>query len=211
VYAVPKREEMEPGEQDEWAAHLSQRLRKPKGELTDGDWQEANSYKVPSLVYVSCDVGFRPKEVERSRWGWFDLDERVIRIPKSESTKNSDDWRCYISDESARLLRMWKRESYGADDEPSRFDPVWTTREGNPYSADSLRRPVMQNLMREAGIDRNERESGWYMIRRGVGTDIGTRRGLNAVMNQLRITNVETAKRYVRHDERGVRDWLNNR
>lgn len=210
VYAVPKRDEMEPEEQDEWTAHLSQRLRKPKGDLTDDDWQEANSYKIPSLVYTSCDVGFRPKEVERSRWGWFDIDERVMRIPKAESTKNSDDWRCYISDESARLLQMWKRESYG-DDEPSSFDSVWTTREGNPYSAESLRRPVMQNLMDEAGIDRNERESGWYMIRRGVGTDLGTRRGLNAVMNQLRITNVETAKRYVRHDERGVRDWLNNR
>jgi hypothetical protein len=69
----------------------------------------------------------------------------------------------------------------------------------------------MQNLMDEAGINRNERENGWYMIRRGVGTDLGTKRGLNAVMNQLRITNVETAERYVRHDERGVRDWLNNR
>jgi integrase len=210
VYAVPDREDMEPGEQDEWAAHLAQRLRKAKGKLSDEDWNNSNSHKIPSLVYVSCDVGFRPIEIERSRWGWFNLDERVMDIPKNESSKNRDYWRCYISDESARLMKMWKRESYGPDG-PAATDPVWLTREGNPYSAESLRRPVMQNLMDEAGINRNERENGWYMIRRGVGTDLGTKRGLNAVMNQLRITNVETAERYVRHDERGVRDWLNNR
>lgn len=211
VYAVPERDEMELGEQEEWTAHLSQRLQKPKSELTDEDWEKANSYKIPSLVYVSCDVGFRPKEVERSRWGWFRLDDGYLSIPKDESTKNSDNWRCYLSDESVRLMRMWKRSVYGEDDEPSSEDPVWTTREGNPYSAESLRDPLTKNLMEEAGIDRTERECGWYMIRRGVGTDLGTRRGLNAVMNQLRITNIETARRYVRHDERGVRGWLSSR
>lgn len=69
LYAVPNREDMKVEEQDEWATHLAQRLKKPKGELTEDDWHQANSYKIPSLVYVSCDVGFRPKEIERSRWG----------------------------------------------------------------------------------------------------------------------------------------------
>lgn len=107
-------------------------------------------------------------------------------------------------------MDRYKSECYG-DEEPDPDESIWMTREENPYSADSLRDPTLQNLMEEAGIDTNERETGWYMIRRGVGTDIGTQRGLNSVMNQLRIKSVETAKRYVRHDERGVRDWLSSR
>ena len=211
VYAVPRRDEMAAEEREEWAAHLSQRLRKPKNELDEEDWETANSYKIPSLVYASTDLGLRPKEVERSRWGWFNLDEGMMTIPKSESVKNTDEWRCYMGVEAVNLLRMWKDEAYGDGEEPGPEEPVWTTRQGNPYSAGSLRKPHMQNLMKEAGIDTSERESGWYMIRRGVGTDLGTQRGLNAVMNQLRITHIETAKRYVRHNERGVREWLESR
>lgn len=208
AYAVPRREDMGSGEQDEWAAHLSQRLKKPKHELNDEDWEAANSYKIPSLVYTSCDVGFRPCEIERSRWGWFNLDQGKMTIPKEEDSKSGKDNRhCYISDETVRLLKSWKRESENTDP----YDPVWLTREGNPYSAESLRRPIMHTLMDEAGIDRTNRESGWYMIRRGVGTSIANDSGLRAVMAQLRINRVETAKRYDKDKEPSIRNWFDNR
>lgn len=213
AYATPNREEMTADEEEEWAAHIAQQLRKPRSELTDEDWENrANSYKIPSMVYVSCDVGFRPAEIERARVQWFKgtLDEGEITIPKEESTKNSDNWHCALSDESVRLMRAWldEREKISKYENT---DEVWLTREGNPYDSDSLRRPILQNLMDEAGIDRDHRESGWYMIRRGIGTKLGKKKRIEAVMSQLRITSPKTAKRYIRHDTDSLKDWLNNR
>jgi len=212
VYAVPRRDEMDDDEEDDWAATLAQRLQKPKHELDEEDWDRANSYKIPSLVYVSCDVGFRPCEIERARVDWFKdtLKKGYMRVSKDESSKNSDNWRCYLSDESVRLLKRWLKERKEMDKYDDR-EAVWLTREGNPYSAESLRRPIMHNLMDEAGIDRDTRETGWYMIRRGVGTDVGTSQGINTVMEQLRIKRVETAKRYIRHDDKAMREYFGER
>jgi len=211
VYAVPDQESMTADEYDEWASHLAQRLRKPKHELDESDWETANSYKIPSLVWVSCDVGFRPDEIENAPVSWFStLDDGFMSVPKEESSKNSDNWRCYLSPESQNLMQKWLNERAENPMYEDR-DAVWLTREGNPYSAESLRRPIMHNLMDEAGISRSDRESGWYMVRRGVGTDIGTTEGINKVMQQLRIKRYETAARYIRHDERAMREYFENR
>jgi site-specific recombinase XerD len=214
AYAIPRREEMDSGEQDEWASHLAQRLRKPKRELTDDDWERANSLKIPSLVYVSRDVGFRPTEVEESRMSWIIINDEEedgsFKIPKDEDSKDGkNNWTPYLSDEATRVLRMWMEERANNPKYDDR-DEIWLTREGNPYSADSLRE-VMIKLMVTAGIDRSNRECGWYMMRRGVGTELANAKGVLPVMSQLRINNVETARRYVQSDEEAIRDWLNNR
>jgi hypothetical protein len=215
AYGIPRREDMEPGEQDEWAAHLAQRLQKPKGQLTDEDWANANSWKIPSLVYVSRDVGFRPTEVEESRMSWLVIDDDddedgSLKIPKDEDSKSGkNNWKPLLSRETTRILRLWEEERE-QDPMYKDRDEIWLTREGNPYTADSLR-DVNEKLMQEAGIDASNRSKGWYMLRRGVGTEIGNSRGVLAVMSQLRINNFETARRYVKSDEDSIREWFDTR
>lgn len=68
---------------------------------------------MPSLVSVALDVGLRPVEVERSCRSWFHLDEAVMKIPKAQSSKNSDNWECVLSNKSVRALRNWLDERTG--------------------------------------------------------------------------------------------------
>ncbi|MFC7018370.1 MULTISPECIES: hypothetical protein [Haloarcula] len=213
AYAVPDREQMESGDKEqEWAAHLAQRLRKPVLDLTEEDWERANSYKIPSLTFAALDLGFRPCEIEDAKVSWFNLrgDEGHIGInPEEDSKEGGDNRKCILSKEAVRLLKLWLKERNSIEMYDGR-DEMWLTREGNPYSADSLggEKGVMGRLMQEAGIDTTNRETGFYMIRRGTGTVIGNTEGLSAVMTQLRINNVETARRYVQNDTEAIKRSL---
>ncbi|WP_276247566.1 tyrosine-type recombinase/integrase [Haladaptatus sp. YSMS36] len=213
AFAVPDREEMDVGEQEAWATKLSQRIGKPKGALTDEDWAGVNSYKIPSLVYVSRDVGFRPTEIEKSRLSWLKIDDDGdgrLQIPKDEDSKGGkNNWRCYLSPDTVRILKLWLAERDSIKKYEGR-DEIWLNRKGNSYNATSLRR-IMQKLMDEAGISREDREQGWYMVRRGVGTEIANSQGLSALMSQMRISQIETAKRYVQTDEPSIREWMATR
>lgn len=209
-YSAPAYDTLTEEERDEWAAEIAQRIGKRKMDLT---WDETTSYKIPSLVYVSRDVGFRPDEVTDSKMSWVRLDDdddARLQIPKTEDAKEGkNNWRCYLSSESARLLDLWKQER-AEDPMYDDSDAIWLNREGNPYNSTSLRR-IMGNLMDEADIDSEDREQGWYMIRRGVGTEIANSQGLSAVMSQLRIKRIETARTYVQTDEPSIREWMNSR
>lgn len=213
AYAVPRRDQMNPGEEREWAAHLAQRLRKPIVDLTEEDWERANSYKIPSLVYAAHDLAARPCEIERATLSWFTLNdegESFISInPEEDSKEGKDNRRCILSPETVRLLKLWKKERETIEMYDGR-EEMWLTREENPYSASSLggKDGVMKQLMEEAGIDTENRETGFYMLRRGVGTVIGNTEGLSAVMTQLRISNVETARRYVQNDTEAIKRAL---
>lgn len=211
AFSVPNQDEMSVKEQSEWATRLSQRLRKPKQELTDADW--GSSYKLPSLVYVTRDIGFRPTGVEKSNLSWIVIDDDKgsrFQIPKREDSKDGkNNWKCYLSGDTVRLLRMGLNEREDKDKYDGRNE-IWLNREGNPYKADSLSR-IMIELMREAGISTENRETGFYMFRQGVGTEIANSQGLSALMSQLRINDIETAKRYVQTDEESVREWIDTR
>lgn len=65
--------------------------------MTQDDWSRANGWEIPSLVRASLDAGLRPIEVGRATVQWVDVDDAVLRIPKSESSKNRDDWIVGIS------------------------------------------------------------------------------------------------------------------
>lgn len=64
---VPAYRSVTPQERDRWKIYLSQRLEKPKEEVTPEDWEKANSWEVPSITWVSLDTGLRPVEVGRAR------------------------------------------------------------------------------------------------------------------------------------------------
>jgi integrase len=197
--SVPDRDTLTEDELDEWAVRLAQRLGKPKYALEDDDW-EADSWKIPSLVFLSCDIGLRPCEIHASRIQWVDTKKEgdaYIRIPREEDSKAGKRHReCKVSPETARILNYWLEER-AENPKYEDSDAIWLTRKGNPYQSGSLR-DLMIRLQREAGMGVAYRENGWYMIRRGVGTDIINKGGdITTLMRLLRINRVETAQRYV--------------
>lgn len=211
--SVPDRDSMDEEEINQWAVHLSQRLEKPKYELEDDDW-EVRSWKIPSLTYLSCDVGFRPCEIFASRIQWLDIEkekEAYLRIPRDEDSKSGKRHRsCKISPETVRLLNYWIEERLELP-EYEDTDAIWLNRDGNPYKKGTLRY-LMIKLQREAGIDVKSRENGWYMIRRGVGTDIINKGSdITLLMQQLRINRTDTAQRYVQNADKAADDYFQNR
>jgi len=64
--SVPKYNNLTPSARDRWKQYLAQRFEKPKSEVEPADWERANGWKVPSLVWTSLDAGLRPIEVQRS-------------------------------------------------------------------------------------------------------------------------------------------------
>lgn len=73
--SVPQRSSVYGEDRDRWLQYLAQRFEKPKEEVTEKEWERANSWKIPSLVGVSLDAGFRPIEVERATTSWVDLEK----------------------------------------------------------------------------------------------------------------------------------------
>lgn len=215
AYYIPPPEDHEPGEEDHYKAKLAQSLRKPKTEITDDDWAKGRSWKIPSMVYVSRDVGFRPTEIEKSSTDWLVLKDKAdeyswLKIPKEEDSKDGDNnWSPILSNDAVRILKLWLDERANDPAYEDR-DEIWLNREGNPYNADSLR-DIMHKLMTTAGIDTENRETGWYMMRRGVGTELGNAEGISAVMSQLRINREETARRYIANDDESTNRWMENR
>lgn len=192
--SVPSYNNLTPSERDRWKAYLAQRFDKPKEEVEPDDWDRANGWKVPSLVWASLDAGLRPIEVERSTVSWIDTDNSVLRIPKAESSKNRDNWTVSLRERTAQSLRKWlnERETYPKYDDT---DAIWLTRQGNPYDTSSLRY-LLKNLCEIADIDTKHRQMSWYAIRHSVGTYMTREEDLAAAQAQLRHKSAETTMKY---------------
>lgn len=65
--SVPSYNSLTPTERERWKRHLSQRFETPKSDATPDDWDRANGWKIPSLVWVSLDAGLRPRSTGQ-RW-----------------------------------------------------------------------------------------------------------------------------------------------
>lgn len=102
------------------------------------------------------DAGFRPKEVGRVQTTWHDLENGLLRIPKEESTKNSENWHVALSDRTTSMLRKWlsERQNY---EKYRGTDQLWMTQYGNPYGSESLNRHL-KKLCEEAGIPKENRD-----------------------------------------------------
>jgi len=192
--SVPAYNSLSPEERDEWKAHLAQRFDKPKSEVGPTDFERANGWKFASLTWASLDTGFRPIEVKRARVPWVDVDNKTIRIPREDSSKNDENWTVAISDRTAEALKRWlhERENY---ERYSDTDALWLTREGNPYGRQALRR-LLHRLCEIADISVENRQMSWYTIRHSVGTYMAREEDLAAAASQLRHKNPETTMKY---------------
>lgn len=199
--SIPHYNSTEPHERDKWKSYLAQRFEKPKDKVMKSDWERANGWKYPSILYASMDAGFRPKEAGRAKVTWLDLENNLLRIPKEESTKNTDNWHVAISDKTCNIIRNWleERENYERYDDNDR---LWLTKYGNPYKSYSLNR-LLENLCEEASIPTENRDITWYSIRHSVGTKMSREQGPAAVQQQLRQKSKEMA---VRYDQAPVED-----
>lgn len=161
--SVPSYNNLSRKERDRWKTHLAQKFGKPKNEVTADDWDRANDWKIPSLVYVSLDAGLRPCEVRRAEASWVDLENGELRIPEEESAKNRDNWTPVLTQKTQKVLKRWmrQRDAYEKYEDSSL---LWLTREANPYGSSSLKY-LLTRLAEEAGMDTENRGFHWYMIR----------------------------------------------
>lgn len=192
--SIPTYSTLSPAERTRWKNYVSQRLRKPLNEVVPDDWDQVNGWKFTSLVWTSLDTGLRPVEVRRATIGWVDIDNHVLRIPKSESAKGEENWLVSISDRTAEALDQWltERDQYSLYDDT---EALWLTREGNPYSPQSLRRLLIR-LCEDADIKTTNRKMSWYAIRHSLGTYMTAERDLKAAQSQLRHKSPQTTMRY---------------
>lgn len=206
--SIPHYNALSPEERDQWKAHLAQRFEKPKEEVTRKDWRRANGWKITSMVWVSMDAGLRPKEVGAAKTTWLDLENGLLRIPKEESTKNTDNWTVALSDRTTNILRKWvsERENY---DKYRGTDKIWLTQYKNPYGSQSLNR-MLRKLCETAEIPIDNREMTWYSIRHSVGTHLARENGLAAAQAQLRHRSEKTTMRYDQAPVKDRKDTLNN-
>ena len=205
--SIPHYNSLTPEERDEWKSYLAQRFEKPKSEVSKSDWDRANSFKTPSMVWTSMDAGLRPVEVGRMKVSWIDLDNGVLRIPKEESSKNSDNWTVSLLDRTVYFLEQWleersNRERYEGSEK------VWLTRRRNGYGSNSLNY-LLDKLCETAGIDTENRDVTWYSIRHSVGTYMAREEGLAAAQSQLRHKSEKTTMKYDQAPVEDRKDALN--
>ena len=202
--SIPGYNDLSPEARDRWKAHLAQRFEKPKADVSPSDWDRANGWKIPSLIWVCLDAGLRPIEVERAVVSWVDLQNGVLRIPKEESSKNVDNWVVGLKDRTTEMLGRWieEREAYTKYDKK---DSLWLTRQGNPYSSSSLGY-LLKRLCEEAGIPTETRKLSAYSMRHSVGTYMTREEDLAAAQAQLRHKSEMTTMKY---DQTPVEDRKN--
>ncbi len=205
---VPELEGIEPDELVHWEQVLAQRTGKSKYEISLENFGDANSWKIPSLVWVSLDAGLRPAEVEKASTDWFQPQKAVLQIPKEDAVKSRTDWEVVLRHDTAEVLESWleEREQIEAYDETDR---IWLTREGNPYQTTSLI-GIINRLADTAEIETENRSLSWYSIRHSVGTGLASEKGLTAVMKQLRhkTTLTTLGYEYVHPENDEIRDGL---
>jgi len=192
--SIPSYSDLTPNQRDRWKAHLAQRFEKPKTDVTPADWDRANGWKIPSLVWTSLDAGLRPIEVGRATTSWVDTENGVLRIPKAESSKNYDNWVVGLQDRTAEVLDRWlaERPTY---EKYEGTDALWLTREGNRYGSSGLRY-LLRQLCESAEISTDNRHMSWYAIRHSTGTYMTREEDLAAAQAQLRHKSAETTMKY---------------
>lgn len=195
-------------EREQLKIFISRRLSIPKDEIGPEEFNKASSWKVPSLIAVTCDTGLRPIEVKRAKVDWFNLDRQKMIIPKDQSSKNSERWRCALQNRAVSALKKWFDERSSLEKYQG-TDSVWLTKYGSGYKSGSLN-PILQDLMDKAGIDQRGRDLSWYSIRHGVATVWAEDKGIYKAKNQMRHKSIETTLRYTRNSGDTLTEEVNS-
>lgn len=184
---------------DKVAGVLARRFDKPKGEITDDDIRRANSWKIPSLIAVSNDLGLRPREIEIAKAHWFYPEDELVRIPADEAVKSDSAWTCGLSHKAAEAVKKWleERESYTIYRDT---ELMWLNDSGNPYNNNSVNY-LLRQLRNEADLEAPRRNLTWYSIRHGVATMWANQEGVHYAKEQLRHEKAETTMNYLHSDE----------
>jgi len=183
-----------PEERDNIKSHLAERFTILKEDITPHDFERANSFKIPSIVATTLDMGLRPVEIKRATVDWVDLNNAVLKIPAEESSKNKDNWECVLSSNAKRALERWldERSTY----EKYNFsNALWLNKEGNRYSSQSLNR-LLDKLIEKRGIEPAGRDLTWYSIRHGVATIWANEEDIHDAKEQLRHKRIKTTLGY---------------
>jgi len=165
-----------------------------------------DGWRVASIVLTSLDAGLRPVEIARARPEWVDVDNRVLRIPREDSSKNADNWRVSLTGRTTTALEHWLQER-NENEMYSDRDELWLTREATTYGSRSLAR-MLRRLCDDAGIDTGGRSMTWYSIRHSVGTYMTAERDLKATKDQLRHKSAKTTMKYDQVPPEDRRDAL---
>lgn len=205
--SIPAHNTVSPEERSRWKGYLAQRFGKATDEIGLDDWNRANGWKIPSLVWTSLDAGLRPIEVKRAKVSWVDVQNGALRIPREESSKSSDNWIVGVREQTASALDRWltERENYPMYDDES---TLWMTREGNAYQSHSLNH-VLNRLCEIAGISTETRNVSWYSIRHSTGTYMTREEDLAAAQAQLRHKSEQTTMQYDQTPVEDRKDALN--
>lgn len=203
-----KYNDLSPKERDRRKSYLAQKLEKPKSEVTPTDFETCRtSWKIPSLVSVSLDLGARPILIERCRSEWYKSEKGVFQIPKESAGKDESHWESVLSSRSDQLLARWENQRSTIpkyDDSGS----LWLNREENPYCSGTLNY-LLDNLLEEANIDQSDRKLTWYSIRRSTGTYLTYFRSLAYAKEQLRHKSIQSTLGYVELPVEARRNALN--
>jgi len=137
---------------------------------------------------------------------WVDLANGALRIPKEDSAKSSEHWVVGLRNRTTKLLERWisERKAYEKYDDT---EALWLTREGNPYSSQSLIY-LLERLCETAGIPTSNRSLSWYSVRHSVGTYMTREEDLAAAQTQLRHKSEQTTMKYDQTPVEDRRDAL---
>jgi integrase len=205
--AVKQYRSCTPEERASIKAYLAQRFEKPKSEVSPADFERANTFKIPSLVATSLDCGLRPVEVKRAKVSWVNFDDHTLDIPREESSKNEDNWKCVLSERSVRSLESWVEERSYYQKYAGR-DELWLNKVGTPYTSNSLNY-LLRKLIDEAEIRPAGRDLSWYSIRHGTATVWANEESIHHAREQLRHRSIETTLGYAHSDPAARHDTVN--
>lgn len=202
--SIPSYNDLSPEERHRWKSYVARVL--DIEDPSPDDWDRVDGWKITSIVWTSLDAGLRPIEVGRATTRWVDLENDLLRIPREDSAKNTENWTVSLTKRTSQALGHWlrERENYSRYDNT---DALWLTTHDNPYSSKSLGR-LLRRLCAEAGIPTENRQMSWYAIRHSVGTYMAREEGLAAAQSQLRHKSTHTTMKYDQAPVEDRRDAL---